>query len=997
MTLTKPQRNRLAILRHDVNPLSGSVARYALLIFLAVVGAGIKKATSQTVDDRAQNAINRFGVTYTIDNSIFNLGEDNYQGNFYDQTQLMLNALNQDSRHLARYIVPYVKVVHTTEMSGTSNPSIDIGNFYDLLEDPSNNYSTNNYQIFATYVTGYDGYTSTYGINEDGWGAFVMGYSGYGLPNGDVSNTTAHELLHVMAADNGSHQQGRTGMDYTVYVDGGGVYPNDNGKSIGAANTGGYYLPTYTVSATYNVNSVANGGNGIFTYNFSENGSTGHVDIPVDQMHNNTGFTDVTTGVDNHFENLPSMLPSIPVDQPDIPVQDGNTADNNLSLSNLGSFNNVSYSNTEATGFPEYAVDEIAKLYLYNGDNSVDGAQIDSTAIGGTFTDLENGTYALAVYFTYSNGLRFSNTITIDFDGIPPTPTISSAEPDPTNAENFILNISFDEDMNQSSLQLSDFSTANCSVSNLTWTDVANCEVTVTPGSDGTVGVNLPANSCTDIAGNGNIAGSFSIEIDQTEPLPELDSNEAYNTNATSFEVQLDFNNEPNGVSGVEVSDFYTENCTVSDLNGSGSNYTYTLTPSWEGPLLARYEANSCMDAATNENVVSENLEHIVDWTSSFPQMTSSAPSIVGAGTYEVVIDFYNGEEGDPEDVTGFTQSDITAIYCTLSNFQGSGSAYSFDFTPVANGTLSLGIAANICQDLAGNDNNAAFNLTRIADLDILTPTLSSDENSPTNTESLTMLIEFSEPIDPATLTLSDYESENCSLSDLTTINDSVFQLTVNYTLDETATVILLENSCSTSFGKENIEGSFSIVFDQTPPQITIEGPIEISMGEDAEMTYTANEPIVGFDNSDIEVDNGNSINFMGSGNEYTSTIVDVAIGQTFVNVVGDYQDMAGNSGLAVEEFTFQILTGTSELSTIEGIKVYPNPAKSLLTIETDESVSDIEIINTTGHIVFEKNIPVKISSSSSQIDISELPRGIYIIKIMSEQGDSKTVRFIKE
>ena len=66
------------------------------------------------------------------------------------------------------------------------------------------------------------------------------------------------------------------------------------------------------------------------------------------------------------------------------------------------------------------------------------------------------------------------------------------------------------------------------------------------------------------------------------------------------------------------------------------------------------------------------------------------------------------------EAVTGFVAGDITPGNATISGFSGSGTTYTFNATPTANGAVTINITANIAQDDAGNGNTAAtqFSIT---------------------------------------------------------------------------------------------------------------------------------------------------------------------------------------------------------------------------------------------------------------------------------------------
>jgi hypothetical protein len=71
---------------------------------------------------------------------------------------------------------------------------------------------------------------------------------------------------------------------------------------------------------------------------------------------------------------------------------------------------------------------------------------------------------------------------------------------------------------------------------------------------------------------------------------------------------------------------------------------------------------------------------------------------------------------------------------------------------------------------------------------------------------------------------------------------------------------------------------------------------------------------------------------------------------------------------------------------------VYPNPVANKLQVNASEKISKIEIYNIIGQKVIDK----KINETNNRIDVSQLNKGIYILKTFI--GDSVgTKRFIKE
>ncbi|AEA42545.1 T9SS type A sorting domain-containing protein [Fluviicola taffensis] len=63
-------------------------------------------------------------------------------------------------------------------------------------------------------------------------------------------------------------------------------------------------------------------------------------------------------------------------------------------------------------------------------------------------------------------------------------------------------------------------------------------------------------------------------------------------------------------------------------------------------------------------------------------------------------------------------------------------------------------------------------------------------------------------------------------------------------------------------------------------------------------------------------------------------------------------------------------------------VSIYPNPAKSIVNILTEESVSAITVMNSEG-----KKINTPIDVKYKQIDFSEIPNGVYLIQITTKSG----------
>jgi hypothetical protein len=68
------------------------------------------------------------------------------------------------------------------------------------------------------------------------------------------------------------------------------------------------------------------------------------------------------------------------------------------------------------------------------------------------------------------------------------------------------------------------------------------------------------------------------------------------------------------------------------------------------------------------------------------------------------------------EDVTGFTEEDVVAQNSAVSNLSGSGSTYTFDVVPIADGEVTVEVPAGAAADWTGMGNTASETITFIYD-----------------------------------------------------------------------------------------------------------------------------------------------------------------------------------------------------------------------------------------------------------------------------------------
>ncbi|RYE20461.1 MAG: T9SS type A sorting domain-containing protein, partial [Sphingobacteriales bacterium] len=208
---------------------------------------------------------------------------------------------------------------------------------------------------------------------------------------------------------------------------------------------------------------------------------------------------------------------------------------------------------------------------------------------------------------------------------------------------------------------------------------------------------------------------------------------------------------------------------TISD--GSGNNAVLTLsTPGAANSLGA------------NKAIVIDGVRPTVTISSTSASTTSISP-------IPVTVTF-------SESVTGFVAGDLTVVNGNVSDFSGSGTSYTFNVTPLANGTVTVNIPANVAQDAASNLNTAATQLSRtftaatIASITRLSP-------SPTAATSVSYRIVFSTSVTGITTSNFSITTSGLSGASISSVSGSgaTYTLTANTGTGSGTLLVNLANS----------------------------------------------------------------------------------------------------------------------------------------------------------------------------------------------------------
>ncbi len=515
-------------------------------------------------------------------------------------------------------------------------------------------------------------------------------------------------------------------------------------------------------------------------------------------------------------------------------------------------------------------------------------------------------------------------------DSQSPQASIAISGANPTNSSSLSVSVSFDE--NVTGFDESDVAMGNGTLSNFTAIDGSHYSFDVAPTADGTVTLDVAGGSASDAAGNANLgATQASVFVDRVAPTPMLSTSASNPTNAATFGYSVSFDE---AVTGFDANDLSVTNGTVSDFSGSGSSYSFLVTPTADGDVTVSANGSGASDAAGNSNNGSNEITIVSDRTLPTALLSSNASNPTNANSIHIDV-------SASENIIGLTADDFLLTNGTLSNFTGSGSSYAFDVSPIADGALSVELGAHSFSDAAGNENSNGGMISFNSDRTNPTVSLTSSAGDPTNAEPISVTVTFSEPV--SGFDSSDLIVTNGSVSNFSG-NGGTYSFDLSAASDGLITVSIAGNAASDSAGNGNDSGTFSINSDQTAPTTSIHTiAANPTNGSPIEFVVSFDESVVGLNASDFNVGNGSITDLTGSGSEYHVMVTPAADGEVSLSLAsGAASDAAGNGSTAASvaitsDRTAPTVAITSSLSGVTNENSIP------VTITFSESVSGFD------------------------------------------------------
>ena len=355
-------------------------------------------------------------------------------------------------------------------------------------------------------------------------------------------------------------------------------------------------------------------------------------------------------------------------------------------------------------------------------------------------------------------------------------------------------------------------------------------------------------------------------------------------------------------------SDIYVAGGTLSNFIGNGATYTVTFTPTPNSTAdgVLSVASGVFSDASGNVNVDGSDLNNIVtfaiDNVTPTISLSSSKSSLIAGDT--AMLSFILSEVS-----SSFTASDIAVSGGTISNFSGSGTTYTAEFTPATNSILFglVAVASGVFNDTFGNANldGADTNNTLSLAIDTVAPTIALSTNKLSLIAGDTATLTFTLSESSSNFTASDITVSGGALSSFSgsgSIYTAMFTPAANSTNNALVSVVrgvFSDLAGNTNAGGPESSSTVNFVIDTQIPTISVSSNKPTLYGGDsAILTFTLSEASSNFAASDITVTGGTLSNFVGAGSLYTAnfTLMSNSFVDGLINVSdGVFTDVAGN------------------------------------------------------------------------------------------------------
>lgn len=408
--------------------------------------------------------------------------------------------------------------------------------------------------------------------------------------------------------------------------------------------------------------------------------------------------------------------------------------------------------------------------------------------------------------------------------------------------------------------------------------------IVLTPQNDGLVHLTIPENAA------GGIVSSqvFEIMVDRQNPTINIESDIPLFTNTAPWSITIAINE---AVIGFDESDLVVENAIINSFDEL--KYIATISPADQGDVTISVLSNSFTDAAGNYNA--DAIQLIRTYDTNPPSLKLERETTIPLGSefdaqYSVIaIDYIDGNLTDMIDISGNVDSSKIEDYILT-----------YSVTDRAGNSISITRTVHV--------EESPFDVA-----------IHSPLNSPTNAQTIPVIITFDRAVDSFNYTQISFENVTNSV---VTGSAQKYTIVLTPNTDGMIRFSIPEDYAKDNSGNgNNASEIFEITVDRKNPSVNIASDIPDYANTPCSITITIDEAVVNFDLEDIDVTNGTAQNLIPDGNTYTADISPVTQGLvTIVIPSGKFKDPADNENIESNaiSYTFDSISPEITLNTSE-------------------------------------------------------------------------------
>lgn len=384
-------------------------------------------------------------------------------------------------------------------------------------------------------------------------------------------------------------------------------------------------------------------------------------------------------------------------------------------------------------------------------------------------------------------------------------------------------------------------------------------------------------------------------------------------------------------------------NVTVID----GNNQTFTITP------------NACSTIADVLVDGTSVLSSVVNNTYTFTNVTADH-------TFQVVYNSTNFNLTASTNGNGSVSPTNTTLAC--------GASQNFTITP--NPGYIIDYVTDNTIDVTASVSNNVYTLTNIQQDHVIFVAFTQDASL---TYTLTATTDGNGTITPANATVNGGATQV-----FTIVPNSGY--IIDYVTDNTMDVTANVNNSTYTLNNISNNHDIYVAFTQSgAPTDTY----TVSVATDGHATATpSNSTVNAGDNLTITITPDADYHILTVTDNGTDVTANVGNNAYILNnIVANHVIYVTCESNTTDPDT----TGVHEYNSI-AINLFPSPTNSLLNVQTDNVIENIEIFDMNGRIVLRKET----NSNNVQLNVTDIKSGIYFIKVISN-GQISTGKFVKE